>query len=351
MSKQPEEKRWYVLRCRVNAVAVERLLNEEGMETFVPMHYKKKMRGGEVQRVHVPVIPGLVFVRELRSVLSAFIKEVWAKEGLKVYIDKERAGKEATYTRPVVVPDKQMEDFIFVCRQSEDKIRYLKPEEVELAKGDRIRIHGGLFDGREGELLEVKGLKRKQLVIRISDMFAVAAVNIEPKLIEVVEHPEGVYTRKAEGQPMTERQVRRYVETIQEMAVKSIMGQEIALPGSADAAVKMQGMLNKLAEQVPKDKFLKAAVYVALVLGYAAIQKLPELKMWKTKAVHFTEKLPDSILKAELWLFLALALKDEKCLVKAEDFTIMLQRPVSVSGQQLMDRIDTVRRFMKGTTL
>ena len=241
-----------------------------------------------------------------------------------------------------------MEDFIFVCQQEEDKVRFLLPEEVELAPGDKIRIHGGLFDGREGELLEVKGMRRKQLVIRISDMFAVAAVNIEPKLIEVVERPENVNARKKEGSPMKERQVRTYVDTLNEMAVQRIMGKEVPLSGGSDPAVKMKVMLDQLSEQAPKDKFLKASVYVTLALGYAAIQRKPEMNAWKSKALHFAEKLPDSIFKADLWLNLALALKDEVCLIKAEDYTIMLQRPISTKGQQLMDRCEVVRRFLTG---
>ena len=81
---------------------------------------------------------------------------------------------------------------------------------------------------------------------------------------------------------------------------------------------------------------------------YAAIQRKPEMNAWKSKALHFAEKLPDSIFKADLWLNLALALKDEICLSKAKDYTIMLQRPFSTKGQQLMDRCEVVRRFLTG---
>ncbi|MBO7103521.1 MAG: UpxY family transcription antiterminator, partial [Bacteroidaceae bacterium] len=200
MSYKKDIKRWYVLNSRKNSVAIEEQLKMDGIESFVPMRYEKKERGGKVERVYTPAIPGFVFAREQRSVLADFIKEMWAMHGMKVYFAREHAsghdvGAATKLTArqafqnldPLIVPDKQMEDFIFICQQDEDKIRFLQPNEISLIPGDRIRIHGGLFDGREGELIEVKGMKKKQLVVRISDMLAVAAVNIEPKLIEVVE--------------------------------------------------------------------------------------------------------------------------------------------------------------------
>jgi transcription antitermination factor NusG len=178
MVNKAEVKRWHVLNSRKNSVAIEELLKMDGMETFVPMRYEKKERNGQVERIYTPAIPGIIFVRERRAVLSEFIKEMWAKEGAKVYFAREHASvQNAGATKglsarqafqalePLIVPDKQMEDFIFVCQQDEDKIRFLQPEEISLVPGDKIRIHGGLFDGREGELIEVKGMKKKQLVV------------------------------------------------------------------------------------------------------------------------------------------------------------------------------------------
>ena len=362
MVNKAEVKRWHVLNSRKNSVAIEELLKMDGMETFVPMRYEKKERNGQVERIYTPAIPGIIFVRERRAVLSEFIKEMWAKEGAKVYFAREHASvQNAGATKglsarqafqalePLIVPDKQMEDFIFVCQQDEDKIRFLQPEEISLVPGDKIRIHGGLFDGREGELIEVKGMKKKQLVVRISDMLAVAAVNIEPKLIEVVEHrnqPEAKNgTENSVATTLTEREVHEYVDSLNELSEKYLLLHGNP-PDKDEALVKMKIQLNRLTGLVAKDKFLKAAVYVSLVIGYAATDRPTEMKQWKEKALHFVEKLPESIFKSEQRLRLALALHDKDLFTKAESFIHTLPHPLSIKATKLTEKGESIGSFL-----
>ena len=86
----------------------------------------------------------------------------------------------------MVVPDRQMADFIKVSNQYEVEKVYLKPEEVDLAKGTRVRILGGPFDGVEGLFLRVKGKRDKRLVVWVERVIA-TAVDISPDLIQVIE--------------------------------------------------------------------------------------------------------------------------------------------------------------------
>lgn len=363
MSYKKDIKRWYVLNSRKNSVAIEEQLKMDGIESFVPMRYEKKERGGKVERVYTPAIPGFVFAREQRSVLADFIKEMWAMHGMKVYFAREHAsghdvGAATKVTArqafqnldPLIVPDKQMEDFIFICQQDEDKIRFLQPNEISLVPGDKIRIHGGLFDGREGELIEVKGMKKKQLVVRISDMLAVAAVNIEPKLIEVVErrdeHENKTDADNSTATALTEREVREYVDSLNELAESYLLRPDL-LTDKADVVVRMKIQLNRLTGLVARDKFLKAGVYVSLVLGYAATERPSEMKQWKEKALHFVEKLPESLFKAEQRLRLALALNDKDCLLKAKTFMREMPRPLSIKGTNLAKKCDFIERFLQ----
>lgn len=362
MLNKKDVKRWYVLNSRKDSVTIEEQLKMDGIESFVPMRYEKKERGGKVERVYTPAIPGFVFAREQRSVLADFIKEMWAMHGVKVYFAREHAssqdmGSQAGMSArqlfqnldPLIVPDKQMEDFIFICQQDEDKIRYLQPNEISLVPGDKIRIHGGLFDGREGELIEVKGMKKKQLVVRISDMLAVAAVNIEPKLIEVIERRSEKEDKQnadsGQATALTEREVREYVDSLNELAENYILRKDL-LADKADAVVRMKIQLNRLTGLVAKDKFLKAGVYVSLVMGYAATDRPSEMKQWKEKALHFAEKLPESIFKSEQRLRLALALNDTDCLEKAKAFIREMPRPLSIKGNKLVKKCESIERFL-----
>ena len=57
---------------------------------------------------------------------------------------------------------------------------------MDLKKGQRIRIIGGVFDGAEGVLLKVKGIRDKRLVVSLPNLLTVAATRIEPEFIQIL---------------------------------------------------------------------------------------------------------------------------------------------------------------------
>ena len=73
--------------------------------------------------------------------------------------------------------------FTFVPLLSSD-LTYYKPDEIELQKGEYIRIIGGKLDGVKGQLVRIKGKRAKQLVVTIPDILSVATVCVEPEYIQ-----------------------------------------------------------------------------------------------------------------------------------------------------------------------
>jgi transcription antitermination factor NusG len=69
------------------------------------------------------------------------------------------------------VPDKAMENFIFMNRHTERLIVF--PDSEKLTGGERVRVIGGEFAGIEGEIYRIKGHKR--VVVRLGRDLAVAA--------------------------------------------------------------------------------------------------------------------------------------------------------------------------------
>ena len=67
----------------------------------------------------------------------------------------------------LVVPDKQMQDFMFLLDFSEDAVQVLNEN---LRQGDRVRVIKGEFAGIEGELIRIKGHKR--VVVRLEGAFS-----------------------------------------------------------------------------------------------------------------------------------------------------------------------------------
>lgn len=170
---------WYILRAVFrNELKVRDALRQAGFHCYVPMCYRvETIQGHKVRRL-VPAITELVFVHATLEAISEF--KLHSK--YTIYWLTKPTGN--THEK-IIVPDKAMDDFIRITQQTEQAVTYFRPEEIRLDKGDRIRIHGGAFDGVEGVLMKVKGKREKQLVVSIPDL-AVAAVNVKPDVVEVI---------------------------------------------------------------------------------------------------------------------------------------------------------------------
>lgn len=175
------KEQWFVLRAIFKKeTAVRDALRRGGIRCYVPMRYQVETQKGYKLRRLVPAITELVFVygtEEQISEAKAKLRETcyWFT---KPVLGKNRREK-------ITVSDRDMENFIRITEQTERAVNYFRPDEVSLAKGDCIRIHGGAFDGVEGVLVKVKGKRDKQLVVSIPDL-AVAAVSVKPDVVEVV---------------------------------------------------------------------------------------------------------------------------------------------------------------------
>lgn len=170
---------WYVLRAVFHKEEVVRdKLRQQGFRCYVPMRYQvETVRGHKVRRL-VPAISELVFVHASSEAISDF--KLHSKETV-YWLTKPNGDRH----QKIIVNDRDMEQFIRVTEQTERAVTYFRPDEVRLSKGDRIRIHGGSFDGIEGILMKVKGKREKHLVVSIPDL-AVAAVSVQPEVVEVV---------------------------------------------------------------------------------------------------------------------------------------------------------------------
>ncbi len=127
--------------------------------------YRKK-------KVIVPVIPHLVFLRTDYDTCFRLLNEnkinIWY---IKDFITK----------RNLIVPDKQMEDFMLLINAKEGNVRVINPD---LAKGDKVIVKEGPFKGIEGELIRVEDKSR--VVVNLQGIIAVS-VDIEGVFLEKIE--------------------------------------------------------------------------------------------------------------------------------------------------------------------
>jgi transcription antitermination factor NusG len=163
---------WYAAKVKYQTERkIKNYLTECGIEHYIPFHKVILERNnGRRKAVMRPVISCFVFVRtDLKTAMALPID----------------TGMTMNYIRDIdtgqflVVPDKQMQDFMFVLDFSEETIRL---ENKNLQRGDRVRVIKGPFAGIEGELIRIKGHKR--VVVRLEGIFSVATTYIPSSLLE-----------------------------------------------------------------------------------------------------------------------------------------------------------------------
>jgi transcription antitermination factor NusG len=181
-SRKMDEKevRWYVIGSvtRRRELKIRDELRRDEHECFVPLQYEVRKVGGQRRRIMVPAVPGLIFLRGTLEGVKEAIK--FRSDGL--YIRKSTFSNKEDY---LSVSEHDMRNFIAVSEQAGEKITYYNPDEIHLQVGDKIRVNGGMFDGREGVIMRIKGKRRRQLVVSIPGI-VYAAVELEPELLELI---------------------------------------------------------------------------------------------------------------------------------------------------------------------
>jgi transcription antitermination factor NusG len=164
---------WYAAKVKYQTEQlVKTWLDRQSIENFVPFHTVLVERNGRKIKREKPVIPGLLFIRTNYQIARILPVESTVK---MVYL------RNLENSQLLTVPDKQMEDFMFLLDFSESAIRI---ENTNLKRGDRVRVIKGDFAGIEGELIRIKGHKR--VVVRLEGLFSLATAYIPGAYLEKI---------------------------------------------------------------------------------------------------------------------------------------------------------------------
>lgn len=160
--------------CR--ELVAKKFLDQRGVECFVPMQWRVTTdKNGRKSKELKPVVHNLIFARTTRSAIQE----------LKTGVDflQYRTIPENGRNIPIVVPDKQMYQFIAATDTHDKKLSFCLPDEIDFEKGVRVRLLGGVFDGLEGVFVKVKGKRNRRVVISIDNVLALT-IEVSPDLIE-----------------------------------------------------------------------------------------------------------------------------------------------------------------------
>jgi transcription antitermination factor NusG len=151
---------WYVARVKYRTEKkIKNFLEEKGIEHYIPFQEGK------------PVIPCVVFIRTDYPQAIALPME----SGYSISYIYDTDTKKFQ-----VIPDKQMQDFMFLQDFSEKTILLTHPEDLQ--GGEKVRVIGGEFAGIEGELYRIQGHKR--VVVRLGRLASIATTYIPKEHLE-----------------------------------------------------------------------------------------------------------------------------------------------------------------------
>lgn len=171
------EPKWFAMKAaRKESVAMEKF-KKHGIKTYCPMIKTDIKSHGKKIIIERPLITNTFFVYGSYLAINkiknenVFITYCYRKEGKGYKI--------------LEIPTREMEMFISSSEKMNDDITYYKPGEVELSKGDRVRIIGGIFDGYEGTLLKAKG-RAKRIFLIDFNLLGSLGTHIEPEYIQIL---------------------------------------------------------------------------------------------------------------------------------------------------------------------
>lgn len=146
-------------------------LAELGFNVFTPLKLKITDKGVKRTREYVPFMQDLLFVESEKDVLDKVVNKT---ETLQY-----RFMKGAGYCNPMVVPTKEMDNFIAAVGFTENPVYYTLEQITPQMVGARIRmVCDGPFNTFEGNLLKIKGSGKKRLLVKLEGLLA-AAVEIQ----------------------------------------------------------------------------------------------------------------------------------------------------------------------------
>lgn len=172
--------RWYVMRATYSREMKARdMLEREGVNCFVPIKTAREITSnGETKAIERPMVRNYIFVRTTRSFMDEYKRKVEEKCPLRYVIDKSTG-------MPMVVSEKEMEDFIRVTTNASDEIQYLDNIDRVLSLGKNVEVIAGHMAGVQGKVVRFRGNRR--VVVSLAGMVGVALGSMPISWLKIIE--------------------------------------------------------------------------------------------------------------------------------------------------------------------
>ena len=164
---------WYAAYTRRNReFAVKERLDKLGVENFLPTEELVRETPFGRKKAMVPLIHGMIFIRTDKETSFSLLNDY----SLRIVYLKDIEGRHS-----LIIPDKQMADFMFLLDVASKGIEVLNKD---LKKGDRVRVVKGPLAGLEGELMRIRVHKR--VIISLEGVASIATSYIPGSFLEKI---------------------------------------------------------------------------------------------------------------------------------------------------------------------
>ena len=289
MNENSEEKIWFSIGCTSlqKELKVRDDARQYGLQAFVPLTYVVRTHRGQKHRTLVPAVSKLLFVKGTLDEVKDYIKHAH----YVVFIRKSTFSNKEDY---LTVPTKAMEDFIAVTENHEEHVTYFRPEEISLHEGDKIRIKGGFYDGREGIIMRIKGKRNKHLVVQIPGVL-IAAIELSPEMIEYTGEKRKVKSEELRERPSKSKDIDKDKKLLLETAHRLLFD----IPDKYQNENEYYLLLSELKRTRERLKTFKgytpaSEAELALPMYLAAVKLNDGIPEAETRLKTAVEKLKDS---------------------------------------------------------
>ena len=172
MSEGTRKMHWYAAYTKINQeLTIKKRLDHLAIENYLAIRDEVRETSFGKKNVRVILIPHLIFIRTDQTTAFSLLNE----HGLNVVYLKDLETRHL-----LIVPDKQMRDFMFVMDLSPESV-ILNDE--SFAVGVKVQVVKGDLCGVEGELVSIAN--RTHVMIRINGILT-ASIKVPKSYLHIL---------------------------------------------------------------------------------------------------------------------------------------------------------------------
>ena len=168
---------WFAMRVTYRReMKVKAEMDDLGVPAFVPMR-RIIQKGRRLKNSLEPAIHNLIFLRATEEKVQTLKK---SRPELQ-YMMRQMDGK----MEKIIVPDRQMDDFMKVCTESPDFVEIVPADGIKFKPGQEVMVVSGPLKGIRGYFQRIEGHRNRRLIVTIPGACA-ATIEVKAEVVTTI---------------------------------------------------------------------------------------------------------------------------------------------------------------------